>query len=455
MEENNKPNVLVMINNNFAALNMIHSGLIRHLAGKYNVILLSDLIGEHELAQINKHFNIEVQATTASLCRETRLVRWSRLFQKALFCHFFQIRTLLVQMRGRGGFVYLGYRLFCLIFWIKWLNVRLLALSRQWIISQTSQQPLDACLDRLNLHGVISTSPLDIRENQIVNILKKRNIKSAAIVISWDNLSSKGLMNADHDIVLVWNYLMAEEYRRYYAVFKSKSRICVSGIPRFDLYFKYDVHDLYTFQRKLRIKPSNRIILLATSSVKHIPSHNYIIKHLLEYLDANPDVILLVRCHPGDRPENYASFRNHANFHCFPAHSNIENASRLPPLDFLNTLRMQLEACHVCIQIASTMRLDAAACNKPVISIAYEETLTRYAQSVSQLYSYSHQIPLNDLHIDRMVCDKHALFNALDELLDPGIPNPDYRKIIKPFLHCQGVNATSLTIQHLNEWLQS
>lgn len=455
MEENDKPNVLVMITNNFAALNVIHSGLIKHLAEKYNVILLSDLIGELELMHINKHFNIKVQLTTASLRRETRSIRLLRLSQKALFCHFFQIRTLLMQIKGQATVVYLIYRIFSLIFRAKYLNERLLALSRQWIISFEARQSLGACLDWRNLQGVISTSPLDIRENQIVNVLKKRNIKSAAIVISWDNLSSKGLMNADHDIVLVWNDLMAEEYRRYYGIFKSSSRICVSGIPRFDQYSKHDAAGLSTFRETLGIKSSHKVILLATSSIKHIPSHNYIIKHLLEYLDANPDVVLLVRCHPGDRPENYDGFKNHPNFHCFPAQSTVKIGSTLLPLDFLDTLRMQLGACNVCIQIASTMRLDAAACNKPVVSIAYDPTPSSHAQSVNRLYSYSHQSPLNDLHIDRMVYDKYTLFSALDELLDPNIPSPDYRKIIEPILHCPAANATSLTMQHLNGWLQS
>jgi hypothetical protein len=112
MEENNKPNVLVMITNNFAALNMIHSGLIKHLAKECNVFLLSDLIGKPELMHINEHFEIEMQLTTASLCPETRLVKWLRLFQKALFCHFFQIKTLLLHIKGRGKLIYLTY---CLI----------------------------------------------------------------------------------------------------------------------------------------------------------------------------------------------------------------------------------------------------------------------------------------------------------------------------------------------------
>lgn len=453
MEENIKPNVLIMITNSFAALNVIHSGLIKRLAARYNLFVFSDLIGEPEILHINKHFNIEMQLITALLPGEIRRVKWLRLFQKMLFCHLYQIKTLDLKIREKGALFYLVYRITTIFLKIKSVNVKLLTLCRRCIISIIQNRQLNASLDQLNLHGVISTSPLDVRENQVINFLKKKQVKSIAMVISWDNLSSKGLINADHGMVIVWNSFIAEEYKHYYAAFETGSRVCIGGIPRFDLYSSVDASKLCAFRNELGIGPQNKVILLATSSVKHIPSHRYIVTHLLEYMELHPEVVLLVRCHPGDRPEDYQSFRNLANFHCFPADSQARKTAMLP-MDFLNTLQMQLGICHVCVQVASTMRLDAAACNKPVVSIAYKDPeSTSNAPSITQLYNYSHQIPLNNLHIDRMVYGKSDLFTTLDDLLDPLTTKPDYRKMIGPFIHCSGPDATTLTMQHFREWL--
>jgi hypothetical protein len=227
----------------------------------------------------------------------------------------------------------------------------------------------------------------------------------------------------------------------------------VTGIPRFDVYFENPKND--HFRLKYGISISEKIILFATSAAKHFPNQAEIVRDLIEYgRDAN--ITILVRCHPADDYDRYYSFLSEPKLIIWRPYS--ENSSQvfadwLPGPDFLHTLSEMLQNCNVCVQVASTMRLDAAACGKPIISIAYDgsEALP-YHQSVRRFYDYSHQIPLNKLGIDQMVHNKQQLFNALDKSLNVEtemLQNP----LIGSFIHHPESKSVDSTIQNIHEWL--
>jgi hypothetical protein len=107
----------------------------------------------------------------------------------------------------------------------------------------------------------------------------------------------------------------------------------------------------------------------------------------------------------------------------------------------------------VCVQVASTIRLDAAACDKPVISIAYDgPRLLPYSQSVKRLYDYSHQVPLNRLKMDQMVYNKSQLFASLDKTLN-GNCHTDYKSLARPFIHYSEPKSVDSVIQNVQAWL--
>ncbi|WAC10516.1 CDP-glycerol glycerophosphotransferase family protein [Dyadobacter pollutisoli] len=315
-------------------------------------------------------------------------------------------------------------------------------------------------LDHYHFGGVISTSPLDIRENKVVNFLKTRGIGSMAMIISWDNLTSKGVINADHDYILVWNQFMADEYERFYSIFRpQKSKVCITGIPRFDIYFRNQCQrSTSDFRLKFKIEPLDKVILFATSASKHFPNQILIVNDLIEYTRRRANVKVIVRCHPADRFEHYRPFHfeksiivwQPENLRC----STPDIFSRwIPRIDFLETLSSMIKISDVCVQVASTIRLDAAACDKPVISIAYDgPRLLPYSQSVKRLYDYSHQVPLNRLKMDQMVYNKSQLFASLDKTLN-GNCHTDYKSLARPFIHYSEPKSVDSVIQNVQAWL--
>jgi len=460
MNSHTKKRILLVVTNSYAAMNVIHSGLIKLLAEEYEVHIISNLIHEKEIVEICDYFNIRIYKADIPIPVESSLIKVMRKLEKAIFFQFYQIETQKIKEESKG----LWYRFFQgnMLIFINFLGISawLLKFLRKGIIKLASNYSSLEKLNDYDFCGVISSSPLDIRESIIVNFMKKKNIPSIAMIISWDNLTSKGIINADHDYVLVWNELMANEYKRFYSVFDTPNQqIHITGIPRFDIYFKKtpDEYSPLEFRKRYQIDALDKIILFATSAIIHFPNQADIVEHLLEYAFQKQKVKVILRCHAGDDFDLYKKFIHNSQLIIWqPDHiKTIGNTlQQMPDLQILNSLATMMKICDVCLNVASTIRLEAAVCKKPNISIAYDGNLNpEFRNSVKRFYAYSHQLPLNKLGIDKMVYSKTELFNSLDEMLFNPFCADNYVDKIQPFIYHSGPFAVPATIKSIRQCL--
>lgn len=449
MDAPDKKRILLLITNAYAATNVIHSGLIRELASTHEIYLLSDIIDEDARMLINKNFSIHIRGSNLPICPEPALLKIARRVEKLLFMNHFHIETQQVKNLDLLWPYRFIVKIVASLTMLPVLSTFLLRLLRRLII----QYPVIHFSEQFHFDGVISTSPLDIRENRIVNHLKKRRVRSLAILISWDNLTSKGVINSDHDYVLVWNRIMAEEYKLFYSLLShQQTHVEITGIPRFDIYHEPE-NIKATHASHSDTPDSHQIILFATSAAKHFPQQTDILSHLIEYAEQNKNITILLRCHPGDNIARYHQFKNHPLVKTYSSES-ITAGSPIPALNDLQRLAHALHSCAVCIQVASTIRLEAALCNKPVISIAYDGDATMPDHlSVKRLYTYSHQLALNRLGIDQMVYSKRELFLQLDTLLTRK-EEINNRYKLRDFIPLTQLTATQITMNCINQWLR-
>lgn len=441
-------------------MNVIHSGLIKPLAEEYEVYIISNLVHKKEITEICNYFNITVYKVDIPVPVESNLIRMMRLLEKAIFFDFHQIETQKIKEKSKGFWYHFSIGTILRFIKFSGTSAWLLKVLRKGIIDLSANNISLEELNNYNFCGVISSSPLDIRENMIVNFMKRKNIPSLAMIISWDNLTSKGIINADHDYVLVWNELMSNEYKRFYAVFTvPNQQIHITGIPRFDVYFKKlpDEYSITEFRKKYHINASYKIILFATSAISHFPNQADIVEHLLEYIFQKPDIKVILRCHAGDNFDLYKKFISNSQLIIWqPDHVKIagNTSQQMPDLQILKSLAAMIKICDVCLNVASTIRLEAAVCNKPTISIAYDgNSNPEFRHSVKRFYAYSHQLPLNKLEIDKMVYSKTELFNTLDEMLFNPVYTENYTDKIQPFIYHSGPLAVPATIKYIQQWL--
>ena len=90
-------------------------------------------------------------------------------------------------------------------------------------------------------------------------------------MLSWDNLTTKGLIPFDPDAVLVWNDSHAEEARRIHGI--PQDRIIVTGSPFFDKWFEdgAGLPGRDEFCRKVGLDPSRRYLAWLGSSKNIAP----------------------------------------------------------------------------------------------------------------------------------------------------------------------------------------
>ncbi|MCF0071410.1 CDP-glycerol glycerophosphotransferase family protein [Dyadobacter sp. CY261] len=446
MERPYKPRILVLITNPFAMINVIHSGLIGELGKRWHISILSNLLTESDIVHFNHHFCLNMELLKTPVPALSWFEKRVRSSQVLLFGHFFNLATFRIKLFERHRAVQWVFHTIRGSYLIRLFTGWLLLQTRGWLIRHTTRPDEYQALLRHNFRAVLSTSPLDLRENKIINSLKSCGIKCISMLISWDNLTSKGIINTNFDMVLVWNELMAAEYNRFYQMFGDIGCVCVTGVPRFDIYFKKMPFNAI-LTRLSGIDPDKRVILFATGAVKHHSCQNYIIDDLLEYGKEKRDILILVRCHPGDDPDRY---RQYSCSKKLVFYQPFNMKSPVPPVDFLETLQLQLEACYVCVQVASTMFLDAAACNKPVISIAYDaHPGTPYISSVRRFYDYSHHFPLHKLLEGHIAYNKAELFVKLDEALKCPHTTGNSWETAKPIIHHCAPDSTHLTTQYI------
>ena len=447
MESRPEKSILILLTNSFAAINLIHSGLLKQLADRFEIQLSTNLIDEKEMEHLNAHFEMKIQLAHIQVNSPSWLYRLLRIVQKFAFAQHFNIRTEMIKIGWPVTFSGWLFRRFPVI------NLFLLKIIRKYLITRsTNLKP--TC--RSDFAGVISTSPFDFRENQIVNVFRQCGVKSLAIIVSWDNLTSKGVMNADHEVVLVWNQFMVEEFQRFYQIYGFPSKVLATGIPRFDIYSRLESKlAAKHFRERLLLSEDEKIILFTTGATKHFVDQTYVVQDLLDYCQSCEQATLWIKCHPADSVAHYRRFAENKRVKIWCDDSGEKSLSRwLPPINFPDSLAALIHSCNVCVQAASTIRIDAAACNKPVISIYYDyKPGLAYKKSVRRLYDYSHQAPLNALGLDRFVTDKHSLFHALDELLSQPPNQVKYALNIQPFTHFTEPNAVKCSVDHIAEWL--
>jgi len=260
----------------------------------------------------------------------------------------------------------------------------------------------------------------------ILRLASAMNIPSIVLVSSWDNLTSKGFFPFDINYLIVWNNIIKREAIELFHF--PKEKIFVSGIPRYDCFFNLNGYiDKKAFKERLGIQESKRIILYATGSkdtgrskFDNISPEPEIVKYLAEQISCGnvPDSHLIVRLHPQADPANYEEvFRRKdisvqipgykSGFHdrIFKMNDDLEYAATLKYSD-------------VVVNLASTVTIDAAVFNKPIVCVNYDHNGFRpYDQSVKRFYDFDHYHKLREIGGFVLAESKSDLIDQVNQYL--------------------------------------
>ena len=258
----------------------------------------------------------------------------------------------------------------------------------------------------------------DIYGEEDILLLKsarKRGVKVIGMVASWDNNTSKHLMRAIPDKLIVQNEIIKEEAERLHAV---PSRIIkVVGIPHYDYYREYQPVPREEFCHSMGINPSKRIIVFSPAGEKFI-STDWQICELLKRAYAggkiSDDVVILVRVHPTNITD-LTQFVPDLHFVIDKPGVKFEGMGEKKNELDKKSIHHLLDTLHhseLVINIFSSIVIDAAVLDKPIITIGFDgfDESAPFIRSVKRWISED--------HMDKLLRTGGApIVKTLDELI--------------------------------------
>lgn len=306
-----------------------------------------------------RHLNSYSQATTFKLNTETIRIKRAKLRkERPLYFYFHRLLSFLVSssLFERG---------------FKWLDWLVFPKNRIKKLFKYYQPTL-----------LFSTDILYFDELYFLEHAKKTNVPIVAFILSWDNLTGRGVLPVLPDKMIVWNDIMKKEAMVLYN-YKDKD-IFVGGIPQFDIYFlNNEIPDRLEFFKSIGADSNKRLIAYATTPPSICDSENKIIEMILDAIDKRlikTDCQLLVRLHPKDNPKLYDHLAERKNiiFDKPGKQSDIFRDSWNPDKNDMLHLAATLKYSDVVISIGSTVSIEAAIFDTPVINIAFDKSYAMY-----------------------------------------------------------------------------
>ncbi len=250
-------------------------------------------------------------------------------------------------------------------------------------------------LKELNASLLFNTSHIHNKESlDLMYAAKKNKIKTATFLFSWDNLTSQGRILPDYDYYFTWNKKIKKDLLNYYPAIKQDT-VFITGTPQFDFHFDKEFlnskESLYEF---LGIDSSKKIILYSTGMAYYTPKEYLIVKEIektIQKIDKN--LVLVVRIYAKDDNTEYYKMRSNTNIRV-PDHF-WEIKYKTPTIKDIKLFNSLINHCEIGINVASTVSLDLAVINKPIINVAFNPPgVSIYPNDYAKIYEFDHYKPI-------------------------------------------------------------
>jgi hypothetical protein len=234
---------------------------------------------------------------------------------------------------------------------------------------------------------VVVASPLNMRfseEVEYVKAAKALGIPTVVPVLSWDNLTTKGVFHVIPDLTLAWNDRQREEAIRIHRV--PQDRVVVTGAPLFDKWFETNQvgQEREAFYRKIGLEPGASFVAYLGSSAHIALDETWLVRDVIRALRDHPSpavraLAVVVRPHPANA-KIYESLRE-PQVTVWPRGGALPDSEESIQ-DFHQTLRY----CVATVGINTTGMIDSVIADKPCVAILTERYQATQSQAVHFQY---------------------------------------------------------------------
>jgi hypothetical protein len=300
---------------------------------------------------------------------------------------------------------------------------------------------------RAQAPDVLLVSPLVAAASDQVDWVKAARacgIRTAVCIASWDNLTNKGLLRIEPDLVIVWNEAQKREAAEYHYI--PAEKIAVTGAQLFDRWFEKTVtRDREVFCRRVGLPTSTPFLLFTGSSsfISESRAEVAFVRRWIQALRSSADVTLrgmnvLVRPHPYNCHEwENDPVSDLPGVSVFPrrGYNPIEPDNRD---DFFDSLYHSAAV----VGINTSAMIEAAIVGRPVCSLLAPE----FAGTQEGTIHFRHLLPENGgfLRIASTI-DQHI--EQLSECLrEPAATRAQIDRFVASFIRPHGVERRATPV---------
>jgi hypothetical protein len=230
---------------------------------------------------------------------------------------------------------------------------------------------------------VIVASPANMRFSEELDYIKAGkalHIPTVISVLSWDNLTTKGIFHVIPDILLSWNQVQSDEAIQIHRV--PPEQVVITGSPFFDKWIDGDrlLVDRALFFQKVRLNPDQPYILYLGSSKNIAEDETWQVKELIDCIRAHPAkevqrLQILIRPHPSN--VEICSAIEDEGIQVWPKERKMMGSEEFWQ-DFYNSLKY----CTGTVGINTTGMIDAVINDRPGATIMSERYRLTQVQSM-------------------------------------------------------------------------
>ncbi len=470
-KQNFRTDICYIISHGFAARMLLQTGLIERLTerGKRIAIITPDIKDENLLAlkdnPLVKVYDPQIKQTIWDDDYGFKRMYYLEdlksnpvFWEKHLYSIFYS-KSIHPWKRIRPIYYYIIYLLIRLF---PSIRQRFKKTEGKHLVSRKAS----ALIQEIQPELVVSTYPINFLEAKFLYAAKQAGRSTLIHLLSWDNITSKGIFPVIPDHFIAWGKIMAQELKEYYHTSDEQVQIC--GVPHFDHHFKVKQAPEYKkILEGLSLNPQLPYLFVAMSSPRFAPHEIDIIEWLANAIHENvfgKDLQLIVRPHPQNvqgalsdqkwisRLDRLKGKRVAIDYPKL-IKSKVRWSMQKKDMDHLSNL---LIGCSICLNSGSTVSIDALTMDKPVILTSFDgDQQLYYWKSARRLVDYTHQKKFVALGGVTVVYS----FDELEKSINQYLKNPTYkleerRYALNMECHLNDGQATKRVVEAMSQVLE-
>lgn len=280
-------------------------------------------------------------------------------------------------------------------------------------------------------------------------------IPAVFMILSWDHLSSKVFLNRHFEGILVWNRHTRDELLRTYPWYRP-DRIRVVGIPQYDIYAQPPRSAYADWCRRYGLDPGRRTLLFSTMPQSRHDQQHLILEELLRAVERGDrlprDLQVLIKCHPFDNFAGYDALcgRYRVGIHRSGLRPGEPPEDWVPTPAEIEAARDALYHCALNINIFSTVTIEAAYFDKPIVHIAFDPRPVTGRIPCHEYYNWDHFKPIVEKGASILAHSYDELFDGIRRSLDdPKRLGERRRELVQAFIGRPVGTASNAVVDEL------